>query len=120
MEAPESCISVKRKFLWEVNEEEEENSEATQILKTLEKEKKRKLLGIAFCSMMYLEGANIIGFAGHVRSGNQHRDRSRIISWSKEIDESMFRRQFRLHRVDFYDVLLKINVELDKSVMHAV
>lgn len=32
----------------------------------------------------------------------------------------MFRRQFRFHRVDFYDVLLKINIDLDKSVMHAV
>ena len=43
MEAPASCLSVKRKFLWEVNEEEEENSVATQILEILKRKRKLHL-----------------------------------------------------------------------------
>ena len=47
MEADARCFSVKRKLLWEVDEEDEENSEDTHNLETLRR--KRKLLGIAFC-----------------------------------------------------------------------
>lgn len=113
----ESNVSPKRKLLWESDEDTEEISFE---FNSGELKRKRLLVGLAFFSILSLEGDDVLGVRGQVRTGNKHRDRSRIIAWSKEIDDVMFRRQFRLHSIDFHDVLLKINVDLDKSVLHAV
>ena len=77
------------------------------------------MVGFALLSVLALEGADIL--AGPcLRRGNAKRDRNGIIIWSKELDDIMFRRQFRLHRDDFYYVLLKISGDLKKNKQKAM
>ena len=70
-----------------------------------------------FCliSVLALEGSNVLGIDRNLRKGNVKRDRRHILKWSYDIDDNMFRRQFRLHREDFYYVLLKIQSVLEKN-----
>lgn len=77
------------------------------------------LVGFALLSVLELEGADMLG-GPCLRRGNAKRDRSGIIIWSKELDDTMFRRQFRLHRDDFYYVLLKISGDLKKDEQKAI
>ena len=55
-----------------------------------------------------------------VRRGNTHRNRELILEWSNTIEDSMFTRQFRLCRQDFYVVLQKIKPILGKDVQKAM
>lgn len=82
-------------------------------------EGRRLALAFALGSSLSLEGADILGHGSSLRKGNKKRDRSAIIEWSRDIDDNMFRRQFRLHRNDFYYVLLKISDDLKKNEQQA-
>ena len=54
------------------------------------------------------EGDHILCDNGYpVRRGNIHRNRELILEWSNTIEDTMFVRQFRLCRADFYSVLQK-------------
>lgn len=74
---------------------------------------------LSLISILALEGADILGTCNNLRMGNVKRDRQYILKWSYEIDDNMFRRQFRLHREDFYYVLLKIEIDLKKNEQQA-
>ena len=76
-----------------------------------------KLL-IALQSVLSLEGASYLSTCS-LRKGNIHRDRSEIIRWGAGLDDKMFNRQFRLCREDFFYVLSKIAVDLQKDVKKA-
>ena len=78
-------------------------------------------IAVCFCliSVLALEGSNVLGIGRNLRKGNVKRDRRHILKWSYDIDDNMFRRQFRLHREDFYYVLLKIQSVLEKSEKQA-
>jgi hypothetical protein len=55
-----------------------------------------------------------------IRKCNVKRDRSRIIEWANTVEDEMFRRQFRLDRLDFFYVLIKIENDLKKNVQQAM
>lgn len=77
-------------------------------------------VGLALMSIMALEGGEFLGYGTNLRKRNVLRDRSHIIEWSKSIDDEMFRRQFRLCRLDFFYVLIKIEVDLKKNNQQAI
>ena len=77
-------------------------------------------VGLALWSIMELEGSDLLGIGPNLRKCNVKRDRSRIIEWANTIEEEMFRRQFRLGRLDFFYVLIKIENDLKKNVQQAM
>ena len=86
-------------------------SDSQEESKNLENRKKI-ILHLYLTSSLSLEGANYLGSGFSMRKGNVHRDRISILIWSKNLDDLMFARQFRLCRDDFYFVLQKISSEL--------
>ena len=72
-------------------------------------------VGLALMSIMELEGSEFLGIGLNLRRCNVKRDRSRIVEWSNSIDDEMFRRQFRLTRLDFFYVLI-----IKKNVQQAI
>ena len=68
-----------------------------------------------FLNSMILEGSSILGRGPSVRLGNVHRNRELIIEWSHNLDDTMFNRQFRICREDFYYVLFKIESGIRKT-----
>lgn len=56
----------------------------------------------------------------HLRACNVKRDRIGMLRWARELDDKMFRRQFRLVREDFFYVLLKISGDLQKNEKQAL
>lgn len=80
---------------------------------------KKYFVGFTIASMLALEGADMLR-TPCFRKGNQKRDRTGIHLWSKQLDDVMFSRQFRLHREDFYYVLLKISCDLQKNEQKAI
>ena len=78
-------------------------------------------IAVCFCliSVLSSEGSDILGIGRNLRKGNVKRDRRQILKWSHDIDDNMSRRQFRLHREDFYYVLLKIQPVLQKNEQQA-
>ena len=72
-----------------------------------------------FLNSMILEGSSILGRGPSVRLGNVHRNRELIIEWSHNLDDTMFNRQFRICREDFYYVLFKIESGIKKNEVMA-
>ena len=71
-------------------------------------------------NIINLEGSGILAENGScVRTGNVRRNRELILGWSNTIEDSMFIRQFRLCREDFYNVLQNIKPLLRKNVQQA-
>jgi hypothetical protein len=56
----------------------------------------------------------------HARSGNQLRDRASILHWAHGLDDLMFKRQFRLDRRDFMDVLRMIKSDISTNQQKAI
>jgi hypothetical protein len=54
------------------------------------------------------------------RAPNQRRDRTAILEWARALDDKMFRRQFRLQRIDFLYVLGLISGVLKKDEQKAI
>ena len=77
-------------------------------------------VGLALMSIMELEGSEFLSIGLNLRRCNVKRDRSRIVEWSNSIDDEMFRRQFRLTRLDFFYVLIKIEIDLKKNAQQAI
>lgn len=70
-------------------------------------------------SVTSLEGHSLL-HSHHYRAGNKKRDRIGIHIWAAELDDGMFRRQFRLVREDFFYVLLKISSDLTRDNKKAI
>jgi hypothetical protein len=54
------------------------------------------------------------------RAPNQRRDRTAILEWARALDDKMFRRQFRLQRIDFLYVFGLISGVLKKDEQKAI
>lgn len=109
-------VLVKRQLLWE-DEPEEDDENADECIRM---KKKRMFVALALVSILSFEGSSVLGTGANVRQGNIHRDRSYIMKWSKELDNNMFRRQFRIVREDFNIILLKITGDLQKKRQQAI
>lgn len=107
--------SLKRKFTDDVSESSDDEMDSGIVIPS------GSTIAVFFCliSVLSLEGSNILGIGKNLRKGNVKRDRRHILKWSYDIDDNMFRRQFRLHREDFYYVLLKITPVLEKNEQQA-
>ena len=70
-------------------------------------------------SVLSLEAHSLLP-SHHLRACNVKRDRIGILRWARELDDKMFRRQFRLVREDFFYVLLKISGDLKKNEKQAL
>ena len=101
------------------SEDSSDSSDDDNDMIPTESDPTKFLVGYVFASMLALEGADMIR-SPCLRKGNAKRDRSGIIIWSQELDDTMFRRQFRLHRDDFFYVLLKISGDLQKDERKAI
>jgi hypothetical protein len=80
----------------------------------------RFTVGLALWSIMELEGSDLLGIGPNLRKCSVKRDRCRIIEWANTIEDEMFRRQFRLGRLDFFYVLIKIENDLKKNIQQAM
>ena len=83
-------------------------------------ERMKLLLLIHLTSAYSMEGVNFLGLGASIRKGNIHRDRSSILRWAHQLDDVMFRRQFRLCREDFLFVVNKISVALHVNRQQAI
>jgi DDE superfamily endonuclease len=95
-----------------------EESDSDDLKPAIKLDFKRIKLFVILKSVLLLEGQDILP-AGYFRAGNKKRDRVGILRWAAELDDKMFRRQFRLHREDFFYVLLKISGDLSKNERQA-
>ena len=73
---------------------------------------------MALSSLLSIANTAIV--FGQERRGNRHRDRTAVIAWLRGFDDVMFRRQFRLDRLDFYYVLEKCFPHLYPVVQQAI
>lgn len=114
--------SLKRKFTSvEFSESFFESSDEEELNEDIDIFPGSKIIVcLSLMSVLNLEGADMLGVGKCVRIGNVKRDRQHILKWSHDIDDNMFRRQFRLHREDFYYVLLKIDIDLKKNEQQAL
>ncbi len=76
------------------------------------------LMTMALSSLLSI--ANTTRIFRSERRGNVHRDRAGVLAWLHGLDDNMFRRQFRLERIDFYNVLEKCFPFLDPDVRQAL
>ena len=111
-------LSLKRKlpFIADVVCDDESSDDDVDVKLP---DRKRIAIFYGLISILSFEGAEYLGPGFCLRKGNAKRDRSAIIRWSQEIDDVMFSRQFRLHREDFFYVLLKITSALRKNFQQA-
>ena len=89
-------------------------TDSASVEESCRNEKKRKLiLLLTLPSLLDLEFSS--KRATNLRASNIHRDRAYILRWEINLDDTMFRRQFRLCREDFVFVenLIKCDVEPD-------
>lgn len=107
---------VQADFLSRRKRQRREESDEDDTLTNEEDEKcMESFVMFQFLSSMSLEGLSVLGKGPSVRRGNMHRNRQQIVDWSNNLDDTMFNRQFRLCREDFYYVLYKIEAGLKKD-----
>ena len=95
-----------------------EESDSEDLQPEITSDFKRIKLFVILKSVLSLEGQDILP-ANYFRAGNKKRDRTAILKWAAELDDKMFRRQFRLQREDFFYVLLKISGDISKNEKQA-
>ena len=93
--------------------------EVASVSATALKERAKLLLQLHLTSAYNMEGVKFLGL-GSTRRGNIHRDRSFILRWARQLDDVMFRRQFRLCREDFGYVVNKISAVLNVNRQQAI
>jgi DDE superfamily endonuclease len=116
MIGPQLMALVKRRRQQRQEEEEEEENNALKKRQQIF----QSFVLFQFLSSMNLEGASFFDKGPTVRAGNSHRNRQLIIDWSRQLDDTMFTRQFRVCREDFFYVLFKIEPGLKKDESKAL
>ena len=101
------------------NMKRKRSSEAPVSISAVQ-ERVKLLLQIHLASAYSMEGVSILGAGTAIRKGNLHRDRSYILRWASQLDDVMFRRQFRLCREDFLWVVNKISTMLHVNNQQAI
>ena len=109
---------LKRRLRSDSSDSESDGSDDDVITPAVDLNFKRIRILVVLKSVLSLEGHSMLP-VHHLRAGNQKRDRFEIVRWAAELDDKMFRRQFRLVREDFFYVLLKISVDLSRNEKQA-
>lgn len=110
--------NLKRRYRRDSSDSDSDGSDDEIIRPAVNLNFNRIKLLVVLKSVLSLEGHSMLPMH-RFRGGNQQRDRIGIIRWAAELDEKMFRRQFRLVREDFFYVLLKISDDLKTNEKQA-
>ena len=93
--------NLKRRYRRDSSDSDSDGSDDEIIRPAVNLNFNRIKLLVVLKSVLSLEGHSMLPMH-RFRGGNQQRDRIGIIRWAAELDEKMFRRQFRLVREDFF------------------